>query len=119
MRSKHLLVTAAIALLWATPSFSQGFLHGNELYRFCTTPDETREKATCEAFIIGAVDALTATRDVCLPKGFIGKTVTNMVIDYLRSHPETQHETAASEINAALKRFNCDDSNSTSLSISR
>jgi hypothetical protein len=51
--------------------------------------------------------------------GFIGKKVTNIVIDYLRSHPETQHETAASEINAALKRFNCDDSNSSSLSISR
>lgn len=117
MRPKYLLVAAA--LFWCTPSFSQGFLHGNELYRFCTMPETTREKATCEAFIIGAVDALTATRNVCLPKGFIGKQVTHLVIDYLRSHPETQHETAANEIKTALTRFNCDDSNSTSLNISR
>lgn len=117
MRPKYRFVTAA--LLWFTPSFAQGFLHGNELYRFCTMGDETREKATCEAFIIGAVDALTATRNVCLPKGFIGKQVTHLVIDYLRSHPETQHETAANEINAALKRFNCDDLNARSPGISR
>jgi hypothetical protein len=117
MRPNYLLVTAII--FWFTPSLSQGFLHGNDLYRFCSMPDETREKATCEAFIIGAVDALTATRNVCLPKGFIGKQVTRLVIDYLHGHPETQHETAAKEINEALKRFNCNDSNFNSLSISR
>jgi Rap1a immunity proteins len=109
MRLICLLVPTA--LFWSTPSFSQGFLHGNDLYRFCTMPDNTQGKATCAAFIIGAVDAFTGTHDICLPKDVIGKQVMDIVINYLRSHPETQNDTAASEINVALERFHCANSN--------
>jgi hypothetical protein len=116
MRSKFLLVTAA--LLCSTPSFAQGFLHGRDLYSFCAIADETLEtagKATCVAFIIGAVDAFTRTHDICLSKDVIGKQVTDIVIDYLRNHPQTRNYTAASEIDEALKRFHCSNSSKWSL----
>ncbi len=108
MRIKRLLVAAA-ALLWSAPSFSQGFLHGDDLYNFCTKAEQTPAKTTCAAFILGAADALTGTHDICLPKEIIGKQVMEIVVDYLRSHPETRQNTAASEIGAALKRFRCNN----------
>jgi hypothetical protein len=108
MRSKCLLLTIT-ALIWSAPSFSQGFLHGHELYTFCTKAEQTPAKTTCAAFIIGAVDALTGTHDICLPKEIIGKQVMDIVVDYLRNHPETWQNSAASEIEAALKRFRCNN----------
>jgi Rap1a immunity proteins len=108
MRTKRILITGA-ALLWSAQSFSQGFLHGNDLYTFCTKAEQTPAKTTCAAFIIGAVDALTGTHDICLTKEIIGKQVIDIVVDYLRSHPETRQNTAASEINAALNRFHCNN----------
>ena len=109
MPPKYLIV--ATSLFWSTPSLPQGFLHGDELYRICRMADETQEKATCVAFIIGAVDALTQTHEVCLPRDVIGKQVVDKVINYLLSHPETRQYTAASQINAALKLFHCNHSN--------
>ena len=105
MRPKYLIVAAS--LFWSTPSIPQGFLHGDDLYRICRMADETPEKTTCVAFIIGAVDALTQAHEVCLPKDLIGKQVVDRVINYLISHPESRHDTAASEINEALKLFHC------------
>lgn len=109
MPPKYLIV--ATSLFWSTPSLTQGFLHGDELYRICRMADETPEKATCVAFIIGAVDALTETHEVCLPKDVVGKQVVDKVINYLLSHPETRHDTAASQISAALTLFHCKHSN--------
>jgi hypothetical protein len=60
-------------------------------------------------FIIGVVDALTGTHDICLPKEIIGRQVMDIVVDYLRRHPETCRNTAAVEIGAALKRFRCNN----------
>lgn len=112
MRPKCLAVIAVIAtLFWSTPSLSQAFLHGDDLYRFCKMPDETMEKTTCVAFIIGAVDAFTETHELCLPKNTIGKQVVDTVVNYLLSHPETRQHAATTEIAAALLRYHCSDSN--------
>ena len=73
--------------------------------------DETLERTTCISFIIGAVDALTETHEVCLPKDVVGKQVVDIVINYLLSHPETRANAAATEIDAALKRYHCSNSN--------
>ena len=109
MWPKHLIVVAA--LFSPISSFAQGFLHGDELYKFCRMADETLERTTCIAFIIGAVDALTETHEVCLPKDVVGKQVVDIVINYLLSHPETRPNAAATEIDAALKRYRCGNSN--------
>jgi hypothetical protein len=111
MRLSHVRVTALVALLWCSSSFAQGFLHGDELYAFCTKAKQTPQKATCAGFIIGVVDALTGTHDICLPKEIIGQQVMDIVVDYLREHPETRQNTAASEVGAALKRFRCNTTN--------
>jgi len=109
MRPKHLLVFAA--LLCSTSSLAQGFLHGDDLYRFCKMADDTLERTTCIAFIIGAVDALTETHEVCLPKDVVGKQVVDIVTNYLLSHPETRANAAATEVDASLKRYRCNNSN--------
>ena len=106
---KCLAVIAALFL--STPSLSQAFLHGDDLYRFCKMADETPERTTCVAFIIGAVDALTGTHELCLPKDVIGKQVVEIVVNYLLGHPETRQHPATSEIDAALKRYHCNNSN--------
>jgi hypothetical protein len=109
MWPKHLVLIAA--LFWSTSSLAQGFLHGDDLYKFCKMADEKLERTTCIAFIIGAVDALTETHVVCLPKDVVGKQVVDIVLNYLLSHPETRANAAATEIDAALKRYRCNDSN--------
>ena len=109
MRPKHLVVFAA--LFWSTTSLAQGFLHGDDLYKSCKMADETLERTTCIGFIIGAVDALTKTHEICLPKDVVGKEVVDIVINYLLSHPETRANAAATEIDAALKRYRCKNSN--------
>jgi Rap1a immunity proteins len=109
MWPKHLVFVAA--LFWSSSSLSQGFLHGDDLYRFCKMADETPERTTCIAFIIGAVDALTETHEVCLPNDVVGKQVVDIVVNYLLSHPETRANAAATEVDAALKRYRCNNSN--------
>ena len=110
--SKQIRICIFISsLLWPVSGFSQtNFYSGNDLYRYCSAGIGVAIENLCNAYIVGAVDVMMATGYVCLPKDFIAKQVVDIVINYLRAHPEKRHYTAASEISAALRDFDCKNS---------
>lgn len=113
---KKYLVTAMLlySALASTPSAAQSndttiiptFRDGNELYRLCASQFET-EKVNCLGYIQGAADSLEAARLVarmlpCIKEPVELGQIQDVVILYLRDHPEIRHRGAAGLIWAAI-----------------
>lgn len=89
--------------------------NGNQLYNDCLGKNGA-QIAQCVGYIEGVSDALTAVASVdterrffCEPAGLIAQQLIDVVVAYLRSHPETRHSAAGEEVTLALmKAFPCD-----------
>jgi hypothetical protein len=105
MRLTALVVAAG--LLWSVSAFSQQqpvttFYSGNDLYAKCTAPAHSLDTLLCGGMVGGLADAFIRDGTMCLPKGVnIGQAV-DVVVAYLRAHPETRRYTMASEAAQAL-----------------
>jgi hypothetical protein len=104
------LVVAA-ALLWPAAVCSQGaFYTGNKLFERCGASRDTADYTGCLGYVAGVVDALHMMENsgVCPPQGStVGQTV-DVVMKYLRDHPEARHHAAAGEVFLALRQaFPC------------
>jgi hypothetical protein len=88
------LVVAAV-LLWPLSGLSQdssGFFSGNDLYDKCTA-----QSVACPAYVAGMVDALVHDGTVCLPQTNVtARQLVDVVMAYLRAHPESRSYSAAS-----------------------
>jgi len=101
MRLTALLLTAG--LLWPSLSFSQdtyrAFADGNALYSACSNPD----KIYCAGYVAAMSDALQREKHVCMPVEVKVGQAVDVVMDYLRDHPEQRHYNAISLGQAALE----------------
>jgi hypothetical protein len=93
MRLRVLVVAAG--LLWPVSVLSQesrGFFTGNDLYDKCTA-----ESVVCAAYVAGMADALSHDGTVCLPQNNVTtRQLVDVVVAYLRAHPEMRNYSAAS-----------------------
>jgi Rap1a immunity proteins len=92
MRLRALLVAAG--LLWPVPVLSQessGFFTGNDLYDKCTA-----QSLVCAAYVAGMADALAHDGTVCLPQNVTTRQLVDVIMAYLRAHPEARNYSAAS-----------------------
>ena len=90
---------------------------GNTLFEECQNlvsdrPDKSFFlSGTCGGYIVGVQDALEGSGRFCVPQGPGGvnnKQMVDLVMIYLRDHPEIRHLPAAGLVTAALKRkFPC------------
>lgn len=90
-------------LLWTSSADLQGyspyFQSGDQLYDHCSTgPD-----AYCMGYVAGETDTLTTYRFACLPPNATVREAVDIVMNFLRAHPETRHYSAASDVAVALK----------------
>ncbi len=93
MRFRALIVAAGF--LWPLSALSQqsnGFLSGNDLYDQCAA-----QSVACAAYVAGIADAFLHDGTVCLPpSNATTKQLADVVMAYLRAHPEARNYSAAS-----------------------
>jgi hypothetical protein len=108
MKLNACIVIALFACCWGATANGGAFYDGNQLFSFCSpTPGDF-----CRAYITGAVDALLRPRpegiDFCLTDKVIVNQLVDVVMNYLRAHPEKRHYAAASVVNSAMtEAFPC------------
>ena len=100
MRLMMLLVTAG--LLWPVSAFSGGFYSGNDLYAKCTAPEGSLDRVYCIGIMAGLADAFETDGTTCLPKNASVGQVMDVVVNYLRDHPDGRHFAMAREAELAL-----------------
>jgi hypothetical protein len=91
--------------IWSGSTFAGGFLNGNDLIDICSTSEALR-RIECSSYMMGVVDTLVALRMICQPDHVTAEQNTDIVIKYLREHPEIRHYTGAM-VQALLNAFPC------------
>lgn len=99
-------VAAAVALAAVMPQQAKAnFYSGNEVYSNCLAlrSDDTyyQKYAMCMAYVSGAYDAIELARDInsaprCGPDGLTVGQLKDVVVKYMREHPENRNYSAAS-----------------------
>jgi hypothetical protein len=79
------------------------FMGGNELFRLCDGPPRSAEWGVCNGYIEGVADAYSATQYYCPADKVSLQQVVDIVLKYLRSHPEKRHYSAVTTIAVALR----------------
>jgi Rap1a immunity proteins len=109
MRISALLLAAG--LLSPVSAYSQEtamFHSGNQLYKDCITQERSIQSDFCIGYLEGAVDAFSSDGTLCLPPNVAAGQVQDMVMSYLRAHPENRHYTASSIVRQVLEvSFSC------------
>jgi hypothetical protein len=117
-------IALVAALLFGSPSFAQSyFMDGNRLSDLCSKSDAT-SRDLCTVYIEGASDGVMygelsgatavmlannlgskevdAAKSVCLPSDVKFQQVREVVVNDLRAHPETRHNSAAYLVYSAI-----------------
>jgi hypothetical protein len=115
-----LYIITICGMLWPVFGSAQGaFVNGNYLFDACHVDENSNSSqwTTCSAYIAGVIDGLTLTKsadglalinNVCRPNDTVLKQSMDVVLTYLRAHPEARHYSASSLIATALKQaFPC------------
>lgn len=104
MRLRTLVL--AVALLWPVSVLSE-FATGNFLFERCVNDND---KVGCAAYVEGVTDGFTYDRTICVPSdvNITVRQVVDVVVNYLRAHPEQRHYSAPSLAHEALMQaFPC------------
>ena len=108
MRLMPLVVVAG--LLWPSPSFSQGagaFADGGRIYSSCSSTD-VMERSYCAGYVAAMTDALVRIGHACVPAEVTAQQAVDVVMTYLRDHPEQRQYPAWFPGRTALGlRFPC------------
>jgi hypothetical protein len=107
--SKLLLLSIAVLTvigLWDIPAQAH-FLDGNALLAECSVRQGEmtyfQSDSECLGYIIGAYDAVTDTMNgICVPRGVKSGQVRDLVVRFLRTHPEQRHLPGWELVNNAL-----------------
>ena len=85
------------------PDLSLSFLKGNALYEKCTGQVQA-DKMFCLGYIDGVVEIFFGTKHgpPCPPAGISDQQVKDVVINYLKAHPEKRNYTAATTVVVAV-----------------
>jgi len=119
-RLKALAIAGGMAVVWASGAEAQQrqpripqpegfFFDGNQLLNFCESPD-VNLRSSCLGFVAGVHDTVLLARAAgwrgalasCPPVGITVQQVANIVVDYLRSHPQGRDIGASGLVMAAL-----------------
>jgi Rap1a immunity proteins len=98
----------AAGLLWPVSVFSQelgqAFRSGNDLYEKCIMQaGDMFGQGYCAGYMVGAADAFTYDGTMCLPPGVTEGQVEDVVLTYVRAHPDTRHYAGSSIVRRGLE----------------
>lgn len=108
------MILASLALAQAVipaPAQSSVFMTGNTLYEECQRPNNSN----CVGYIMAVSDTLTdgaamrrGSSNLCVSAGVEITQLVDVVISFLRDHPQHRHASASSIVIYALERaFPC------------
>lgn len=106
--TKPALIGMGLALFNATFVQAQNgsFVGGNELYKWCTTP---QAEGLCFSYIKGVSDLIDTFQEtnksakaICVPNGVTISQMKDIVMKRLVQHPEIRHLSASSIVWTAL-----------------
>jgi Rap1a immunity proteins len=106
----YILAVVGALVTLSTVHAAVYFNSGSDLYEACQLQDDPFARGVCTATISGAYDMMVALGYVCsgLPEGVTRNQLRDVVINYLRDHPETRNSPAVLNIALAMKAaFNC------------
>jgi hypothetical protein len=102
------LVCPFLVFSESRPALTGYFLSGNQLYDLCNSDEGSPQVGHCLAYVQGIVDAFELTKFACVPDNITVGQAVDVVMKYLRSHPESRHYVSASEARLALRQaFPC------------
>lgn len=114
MKQKSLL-TLLLGILVVGHAHAQSFyLSGNDILRDCASTASFIKQARCTGYIEGIADYLEMLRALmgarqCLPPRTEVSQVVDAFVAYLRKHPESRQESAASlGLLAITSTWNCE-----------
>ena len=97
-------LVSAVALIMPASAFSQddgtttSFKNGTQLYQACTAASDSEKLSFCIGYVMGVSDSLQSLHLMCSPTEATGKQVTDLVVGYLRDHPDARQFVAAQEV---------------------
>jgi hypothetical protein len=98
-------ILIAVVLCWCPAGLQAEFLTGNKLYEFCTS--HGIESTVCRSYVMGVVDAYNSDK-TCVPEHVAASQLTDIVADWLFSHPASRHISAPKLVVEAIqKQFPC------------
>lgn len=100
-------IALGVASLMPAPVFAGHFMDGNKLYDLCTAQGHPMLEGACSGYIMGVADDLAGINDVmptaaCLPENVTTEQAHDIVVGFLRDHPEKRHFTAEYLVGIAL-----------------
>jgi Rap1a immunity proteins len=110
MRVRALAMAAGLLLL-PVSVFSQelygAFRSGNDLYYKCIDQEgDIFGQGYCAGYMVGAADAFTYDGTLCLPPSVTEGQLEELVLTYVRAHPETRRYAGSSIVRRVLE-FPC------------
>ena len=107
MRLAALVVAAG--LLWPVSADTQAAVSyletGDMLYTDCST---SMGRTACISYVMGVTDALSLMGAICTPEHSTARQAIDVVVKYLRAHPEQRPLSAAMQVRRALQEaFPC------------
>jgi len=87
------------ALVVATGFFA---ISGNELYQNCTAASGSLQAIFCVGYVTAVSDSLISQRLMCAPEGAQVGQAMDVIVDYLRAHPEQRQRSGYSLAELAL-----------------
>ena len=108
-----LALGVVIALAVLTGEARASFMDGNGLYKACSS-NSSAEQDICLGYIEGATDYLEWTRSdrnekQCVPAQVVLQQIEDVVMVYLRDHPDYRTNLAAALVATAITQaWNCD-----------
>lgn len=113
IRAAMLMPLLTVLAMWSQPGWAD-FLSGNKLLEFCES-DTPAEFGQCLGYIASASDTHATwvdwgdmTRQMCIPPHATGGQLYQVVLKFLKEHPETLHLAAGSLVLIALgEAFPC------------
>lgn len=109
-------VIAAAVATPCTPAFAGDVITGNKLYEWCTTNDPATaqvSQALCLGFVAAisqhvAISRTAPVKPGCVPEDMTTlQQVIDIVIKYLRAHPEQRGVLAAAPVTLAIAQAYC------------
>jgi Rap1a immunity proteins len=104
------LIGVLSALVYAAPSYAE-FLDGNRLFELCDDEAPDYKQDVCLGYVMGVIDVLVSYSDVeieqriglCAPKNVSAAQLREIVVRYLKQHPEERHYAALNTVGAAVR----------------
>ena len=97
------LIIVACTILSGSAFAAKAFLTGDDLLHECNGSSYSYTIGVCVGYVMGVSDTLSMSGTICGDQHVSASQMGDIVIKYLRDHPEGGRYSASDQVEAALK----------------